>query len=158
MAILKEGNKAPAFHLPDQNGVKHRLSEYKGKWVLIYFYPRDNTPGCTKEACGFRDQFKVSTKLDLVILGVSKDSVASHEKFVSKFDLPFTLLSDPETKMIQAYGAWQKKKNYGREYMGIQRMSYLIDPKGKIRKVYAKVKPAEHADEVLADLTLLSKN
>lgn len=152
---LEVGSKAPAFNLLDQEGNKHALSQYKGKWVLIYFYPKDNTPGCTKEACMIRDNYDDFSKINAVVLGVSKDSVASHEKFATKFDLPFPLLSDEETTMIQAYGAWQKKSMFGKEYMGIQRMSYLIDPKGKIAKVYPKVKPAEHAKQVLEDMNSL---
>ena len=150
--ILEEGSKAPAFNLPDQNGEKHRLSTYRGQWILIYFYPKDNTPGCTKEACAIRDEFPAFTKLKIKVFGVSKDSVASHARFAGKYDLPFTLLSDESLDMLKKYGVWQKKKMAGREYMGIVRMSYLVDPKGKVAKVYRKVKPPEHAGQVLADL------
>jgi len=150
--MLEVGKKAPAFNLPDQDGKKHRLSEYAGKWVLVYFYPKDNTSGCTKEACAIRDDWSGFKKLGAVVLGVSKDSVKSHSNFADKHSLPFTLLSDESTKMIEKYGAWQKKKMAGREYMGIVRISYLVDPKGKIAKVYPKVKPPEHSAEVLADL------
>ena len=150
--MLEAGKKAPAFNLPDQDGNKHRLSDYAGKWVLVYFYPKDNTSGCTKEACAIRDDWSDFRKLGAVVLGVSKDSVKSHRNFADKHSLPFTLLSDESTKMIEKYGAWQKKKMAGREYMGIVRISYLIDPKGKVAKVYAKVKPPEHSAEVLADL------
>ena len=129
--ILKEGTKAPAFDLPDQNGDKHRLSAYKGQWVLVYFYPKDDTPGCTKEACAIRDNFPAFEKLGIKVFGVSKDSVTSHAKFAGKYDLPFTLLSDEELDMLKKYGVWQKKKMAGREYMGIVRMSYLIDPKDR---------------------------
>lgn len=153
--MLQVGTKAPAFNLPDQEGNKHRLSDYKGKWVLLYFYPKDMTPGCTKEACAMRDNKPTFSKLDAVVLGVSKDSPKRHERFVAKHDLNFTLLSDESTDMIAKYGAWQKKKLAGREYMGIVRMSYLIDPKGVVRKVYKKVKPAQHAEEVLNDLKQL---
>lgn len=153
---LKPGIKAPAFELPDQDGKTHRLSDYKGKWILLYFYPKDNTSGCTKEACAIRDEFPSFGKLDAVVLGVSKDSVESHRRFADKHGLPFTLLSDSETKVQQAYGAWGKKKMAGREYMGTFRMSFLIDPKGVIVKVYEKVKPMEHAAEVLEDLRVLS--
>ncbi len=150
--MLEVGKKAPAFNLPDQDGKKHKLSDYSGKWVLVYFYPRDNTSGCTKEACAIRDDWSDFKKLGAVVLGVSKDSVKSHRNFADKHSLPFTLLSDESTKMIEKYGAWRKKKMAGREYMGIVRISYLIDPKGKVAKVYAKVKPPEHSAEVLADL------
>ncbi|MCK4537244.1 MAG: thioredoxin-dependent thiol peroxidase [Candidatus Krumholzibacteria bacterium] len=149
---LKEGTKAPAFNLPDQNGDKHRLSAYKDQWVLVYFYPKDNTSGCTKEACAIRDNFPAFKKLKIKVFGVSKDSVASHARFVDKYELPFTLLSDEGLDMLKKYGVWQKKKMAGREYMGIVRISYLIDPKGKIAKVYPKVKPPEHAEQVLEDL------
>ena len=149
---LKQGNKAPAFSLPDQDGKTRKLSDYKGKWILLYFYPKDNTSGCTKEACAIRDEFPRFGKLDAVVFGVSKDSVESHRRFADKHGLPFTLLSDTEIKVQQKYGAWRKKKMAGREYMGTYRMSYLIDPEGKIAKVYEKVKPAEHAAEVLEDL------
>ncbi len=152
---IVEGAKAPAFHLPDQNGDKHRLSEYRGRWVLIYCYPKDNTSGCTKEACAIRDNFPAFEKLEIKVFGVSKDSVASHARFVEKFSLPFTLLSDEKLDMIKKYGAWRKKKMAGREYMGIVRISFLIDPAGKIARIYSKVKPSEHAEEVLVDLKAL---
>lgn len=152
---LKQGSKAPAFNLPDQDGKMHKLSDYKGKWVLLFFYPKDNTSGCTKEACAIRDEFPRFGKLDAVVFGVSKDSVVSHKKFAGKHGLPFTLLSDSEIEVQKKYGAWRNKKMAGREYMGTYRMSYLIDPGGKIAKVYEKVKPAEHAAEVLEDLEAL---
>jgi peroxiredoxin Q/BCP len=153
---LKPGIKAPEFVLPDQDGKMHRLADYRGKWVLLYFYPKDNTSGCTKEACAIRDEFPRFGKLDAVVLGVSKDSVESHRRFADKHNLPFTLLSDSETKVLKAYGAWGRKKMAGREYMGIFRKSFLIDPKGVIAKVYEKVKPLEHAAEVLEDLKELT--
>jgi len=149
---LKLGDKAPAFTLPDQKGKMHSLKDYKGKWVLIYFYPKDDTPGCTKEACAIRDNYPKFKKLKIQVFGVSADKVAKHEKFADKYDLPFTLLSDEEKTMIKDYGVWGKKKFMGREYMGINRMSFLIDDKGKIAKVYPKVKPADHAEEVLEDI------
>lgn len=149
---LKEGDRAPDFELPDQKGDVHRLADYRGQWVLVYFYPKDDTPGCTKEACAIRDSWPDFEKLKIRVFGVSKDSVASHAKFAGKYDLPFTLLSDESLEMLKAYGAWQKKKMAGREYMGIVRMSCLVDPGGKIAKVYSKVKPAEHAAQVLGDL------
>jgi peroxiredoxin Q/BCP len=150
--MLDIGTKAPAFDLPDQDGKMHKLSDYAGRWVLIYFYPKDNTPGCTKEACAIRDYWSDFGKIGAVVLGVSKDSVKSHRGFADKHRLPFTLLSDESAGMIQKYGAWQKKKMAGREYMGIVRMSYLVDPGGRIAKVYPKVKPPSHAAEVLSDL------
>lgn len=149
---LIAGRKAPAFYLPDQNGEKHRLSDYRGSWVLVYFYPKDNTSGCTKEACGIRDSHPAFEKLGIKVFGVSRDSVESHRKFADRYDLPFTLLSDEKLGMLRKYGVWRKKRMAGREYMGIVRMSFLIDPDGKIAKIYSKVKPAEHAGEVLEDL------
>ena len=153
---LESGAQAPPFSLPDQDGATHALSDYRGKWVLLYFYPKDNTSGCTKEACAIRDEFPRFGKLDAVVLGVSKDSVESHKRFADKHGLPFTLLSDADTRVQQAYGVWGKKKMAGREYMGAFRKSFLIDPEGKIAKVYEKVKPLEHAAEVLEDLRELS--
>ncbi len=150
--MLKVGQLAPAFTLPDQDGVAHTLKDYKGQWVLIYFYPKDDTPGCTKEACALRDEFPAFGKLKAKIFGVSADTVASHKKFATKYKLPFTLLADPEKTMMESYGVWQKKKFMGREYLGIVRSSFLIDPEGKIVKIYEKVNPLTHADEVLADL------
>jgi thioredoxin-dependent peroxiredoxin len=147
--------KAPNFSLPDQKGEIHELSDYKGKWLLIYFYPRDNTPGCTKEACGIRDSFPNFGKLNAKVLGVSKDSIESHKKFAEKFKLPFTLLSDERKEMLKAYVVWKKKKFMGREFMGIVRSSVLVNPQGKIVKIYKTVKPPEHANEVLEDLKLL---
>ena len=149
---MKMGDTAPAFTLPDQDGKEHSLSEYKGSWVLVYFYPRDDTPGCTTEACTLRDHFPKFGKLKAQVFGVSADSVASHKKFAQKFKLPFPLLADPEKKMIRAYGAWGEKHFMGKKYLGIYRNSFLIDPKGKIAKVYEKVKPDVHAEEVLKDL------
>jgi peroxiredoxin Q/BCP len=151
----KQGDRAPAFSLPDQNAEVHDLSDYKGRWVLLYFYPKDNTSGCTKEACAIRDEFPRFGKLDAVVIGVSKDSIESHKRFADRHELPFTLLSDADTEIQKKYGAWRKKKMAGREYMGTCRMSYLIDPNGKIAKIYDKVKPAEHAAEVLRDLESL---
>ncbi len=154
--MITQGVKAPDFSLPDQDGVIHSLKEYKGKWLLIYFYPKDNTPGCTKEACSLRDMFPNFRKNDMAVVGVSADSVASHKKFATAYELPFTLLADTQKEMINAYGVWQKKKFMGREYMGIVRSSFLIDPKGKIVKVYEKVKPEIHGKEVSEDLKQLT--
>lgn len=153
--MLSIGDAAPAFHLADQQGVEHSLSEAMGKWVLIYFYPKDNTPGCTKEACALRDNVPAFNKLDAVVYGVSVDSVKSHGKFAEKYQLPFILLADTEKTMVKEYGVWGKKTFMGREYMGTNRMSFLINPQGKIAKIYEKVKPEVHAEEVLADLRAL---
>ena len=153
---LKAGRKAPDFNLPDQNGDKHKLSTYKGQWVLIYFYPKDDTPGCTKEACAIRDNWGGFKKLKMQVFGISTDAVKKHAKFVDKYDLPFTLLADEEKKVVNKYGVWGLKKFMGREYEGTFRHSFLIDPDGKIAKVYEKVKPAEHAEEVLADRRALA--
>jgi peroxiredoxin Q/BCP len=152
MKFPKVGSVAPGFALPDQNGKTHKLSDYKGKWVLLYFYPRDNTTGCTIEACEIREEFQQFEKIGAVVLGVSADTAESHRKFADKYKLPFTLLSDVEKKAIRGYRVWGKKQFMGRTYMGILRTSFLIDPKGKIAKVYEKVKPKIHAGEVIADL------
>lgn len=152
---LKQGDTAPNFSLPDQDGKTHALKDYRGQWVLLYFYPKDMTPGCTVEACKLRDNYPDFEKIDAVVFGVSADSVARHKKMVEKHNLPFSLLADEEKEMLKAYGVWAKKKMFGREYMGILRNSYLVDPKGKIAKVYEKVKPAVHAKEVLHDLAEL---
>ncbi len=156
MVLPHVGTAAPDFTLLDQNGAEHSLSQYKGQWVLIYFYPKDNTPGCTKQACTLRDAEPAFEKLDAAVLGISGDSVASHKKFVEKFSLPFPLLADFDKKVIKAYGSWGKKKLMGREYMGIFRNSFLISPDGKIAKVYEGVRPEKHAEEVLADIALLT--
>ncbi len=154
---LKEGDKAPAFSLPDQNGETRTLSDYAGKWVLLYFYPKDDTPGCTTEACGIRDNYDAYKKAKIVVLGASVDPVKRHAKFVEKFSLPFTLLADEEKTLVKAYGVWGKKKFMGREYMGIKRWSFLIGPDGRIAKIYEDVKPAAHATEVLADVAAMKK-
>jgi peroxiredoxin Q/BCP len=146
---------APGFTLRDQNGQSHTLSDYKGKWVLLYFYPKDDTTGCTKEACGIRDNFAGFNKLDAVVLGVSPDSVKSHAKFADKYQLPFTLLADEDKQVIERYGVWGPKTFLGKTYEGVLRTSFLIDPQGKIAKVYEKVKPDQHAEEVLEDLKQL---
>lgn len=150
--MLQLNKKASDFSLEDQHGVTHTLSQYLGKKVLIYFYPKDDTPGCTTEACNFRDNYKTLADSGLVVLGVSKDNVKSHKKFAEKYELPFPLLADVDTTMAQAYGVWRLKKFMGREYMGIERMSFLIDEKGKIAKIYEGVKPKEHTQEVAQDL------
>ena len=150
--MLKPNTKAPDFSLPDQDGRMHSLADYKGKWVLIYFYPKDDTPGCTKQACVIRDNLPDFKKLDCVILGISVDSVKSHNKFAKKYKLPFTILADDKKEVVKKYGVWQKKNFMGKSYMGTKRISYLIDPEGKIDKVYPEVKPDDHADEVLRDI------
>ncbi|MGE4159944.1 MAG: thioredoxin-dependent thiol peroxidase [Planctomycetota bacterium] len=154
---LKAGDKAPAFKLPDQNGKIHDLKDYKGQWVLVYFYPKDDTPGCTKEACAIRDAWADYKKEKVQVFGVSADSPASHTKFITKFTLPFTLLADEDKVMVKAYDVWGKKKFMGREYEGIFRHSFLINPEGKIAKIYDEVKPDEHAAEVLADVRAFKK-
>jgi len=149
---LKEGDKAPDFSAPTNGGGTVALAELKGKNVILYFYPKDDTPGCTKEACAFRDDFAAFKKQGAVVLGVSADSVKAHDKFVKKFELPFPLLADEDKKIVEAYGVWGQKSFMGRKYMGIHRVTFLIGPDGKIRKIWPKVKPEEHAEEVLAAL------
>lgn len=149
------GTPAPDFTLPDQDAAEHTLSSYKGKWVLLYFYPKDDTPGCTKEACAIRDADPDLSSLGAVVLGVSADSVKSHKKFAEKYNLQFPLLADEEKKAIEAYGVWGAKKFMGRDYEGILRTSFLINPEGIISKVYESVKPEVHAGEVLTDLKTL---
>ena len=153
----KKGTKAKNFILPDQQGVSHELKSYLGKWVVLYFYPKDDTPGCTVEACQFRDNFPRFKRSQAVVLGVSADAVKKHAKFVTKYELPFTLLADEDKKVVELYGVWAKKKFMGREYMGILRTSFLINPTGKIAKVYEDVKPDGHAEVVLKDIKELSK-
>ena len=150
--MLEIGTKAPDFTLPDQNGNMHSLSEYRGKKVILYFYPKDNTAGCTKQACGFAERYPRFMEKGAVVLGISKDSVASHKKFEEKYGLPFTLLADPELAAIQAYDVWQEKKNYGKTYMGVVRSTYLIDENGKIVKAFEKVKAADNPEQMLGEL------
>ena len=147
--MLKEGDKAPAFKARDADGNQVKLSDFRGEKVVLYFYPRDDTPGCTKEACSFRDSHSKLTRRGIKVLGVSLDSEKSHKKFAAKYDLPFTLLSDPERSVAEAYGTYGEKKFMGRTYMGLHRMTFLIDEKGRIKKIFNKVKPEGHADEVL---------
>ena len=144
------------FSLSDQDGVMHTLSQYKGRWVVLYFYPKDDTPGCTKEACNFRDSIAELQKLNVVVLGVSKDSIKSHKKFAEKYQLNFPLLSDETGAVVETYQAWGKKKFLGKEFEGIFRTTYLINPEGEIQKKYDKVNPAIHADEIILDVTRLS--
>jgi peroxiredoxin Q/BCP len=150
--------KAPNFSLSDQNGKTHSLNDYQGKWIVLYFYPKDNTPGCTKEACSFRDFNQDIKDQGAVILGISKDPVSSHEKFANKFDLNFPILSDEDHKVIEAYGAWGEKSMFGKKYMGTNRYTFIINPEGEIVKEYKKVKPAEHGNQVLSDLEKLQSN
>ena len=147
---LKEGDKAPAFDAATSGGGRLSLADFKGKNVILYFYPRDDTPGCTKEACAFRDDFAAFKKKGAVVLGVSPDSVKSHDKFVTKFKLPFTLLADEDKAIVQAYGVWGEKVFMGRKYLGVYRVTFLIGPDGVIKKIWPTVKPEEHAAEVLA--------
>jgi len=150
------GKKAPAFTLPDQDDRKTKLSDFQGQWVVLYFYPKDNTPGCTTEACEFTDGLKAFEKLNANVLGVSPDSTASHRKFIEKQGLKVTLLSDPERKVLEKYGAYGTKKMYGKEVKGVIRSTYLIDPKGKVAHVWTKVKAAGHAAKVREKLAELA--
>ena len=147
--MLEEGIKAPEFSLPDKDGNIVNLSDFKGKKVILYFYPKDSTPGCTKQACGFRDNFSEYQKLNAVVIGISKDSVKSHTNFASKQNLNFIILSDTELNTIKAYGVWQEKKNYGKVSMGVVRTTYVIDENGVIEKVFKKVKTADNPIDVL---------
>jgi len=146
--LIEENKKAPQFTLPDQTGKKISLKDFKGKKVVLYFYPKDNTPGCTKEACDFRDSIEDFKKIKAVVLGVSPDSIESHKKFAEKYDLPFPLLSDPEKKVLNKYGVWKEKSMYGRKYMGVERTTVVIDENGKIMKIFPKVKVKGHVDQV----------
>ena len=150
--MLEIGTKAPDFSLPDQNGNVHTLEEYRGKKVILYFYPKDNTPGCSKQACGFGELYPQFVEKGAVVLGVSKDSVASHKRFEEKYGLPFTLLSDTELSCIQAYDVWKEKKMYGKVSMGVVRTTYLIDENGIIEKAYDKVKAADNPAQMLGEL------
>lgn len=153
--MLEVGEAAPAFTLESDTGETVRLADFRGRRVVLYFYPKDDTSGCTKEACGFRDEREAYENRDVTVLGVSPDDVASHVKFRDKYDLNFPLLADPDHAVAEAYGAWGKKKLYGREYEGVLRSTFLIGPDGDIEKIYRKVKPAEHAAEILEDLDSL---
>ncbi len=147
--MLEIGTKAPTFELPDQNGEIHTLEEYKGKKVVLYFYPKDNTAGCTKQACGFGDLYPHFQEKGAVVIGISKDSVASHKKFEAKYGLPFTLLSDTELSAIQAYDVWKEKNMYGKKTMGVVRTTYLIDEEGVIEKAFGKVKAVDNPKQML---------
>ena len=150
---ISAGVEAPDFTLSDETGTQRKLSDYRGKPVVLYFYPKDDTPGCTAEACSFRDDYSAYRKAGVVILGVSPDSPKKHTKFKEKYSLPFTLLADEDHKICELYGVWGRKKFMGREYDGVFRTTFLIDPKGQILKVFEDVKPAEHSKEVLAVLS-----
>lgn len=152
MSELKIGDRAPDFTLNDQDNNKVRLKDFRGKFVILYFYPKDETPGCTQEACDFRDYSKDFERMNVVILGLSKDSEASHTKFIDKYGLPFSLLSDPDTKTMQRYGVWKEKNMMGKIGMGVIRSTFIIDPIGKIHNIYPKVKVAGHVAAVLKDL------
>lgn len=150
--MLEIGTKAPDFTLSDQDGKSHSLSDYRGTKVILYFYPKDNTAGCTKQACGFRDRYPQIREKGAVVLGVSKDSVKSHKNFEEKQQLPFTILSDEDATVIQLYDAWKEKSMYGRKYMGTERTTYLISEDGVILKAYGKVKAADNPQQMLEDL------
>jgi peroxiredoxin Q/BCP len=149
---IQANDQAPDFSLPDENGTLHKLSEYKGKVVVLYFYPKDDTSGCTTEACGFRDQYHEYTEAGVTVIGVSPDSTISHSKFKAKYNLPFTLLADEGHKVCELYGVWGRKISMGREYDGVFRTTFLIGPDGKIKKVFESVKPDGHSAEILAAL------
>lgn len=152
IGLIEPGKPAPAFHLPDQDANKHRLSQYKGQWVVLYFYPKDATPGCTTQACGFRDAQAELQKRDAVVLGISSDPEASKAKFAAKQGLNFPILADEGAKVCEKYGVWQEKSMYGRTFMGVVRTTYLINPAGKVVKRFDKVKVKQHTQEVLAAL------
>ena len=155
--MLAVGTKAPAFTLPDQNGNMHSLEDYRGRKVILYFYPKDNTSGCTKQACGFSERYPQFTEKGVEVLGVSKDSVESHKKFEEKYGLAFTLLADPERKVLEAYDVWKEKKNYGKVSMGVVRTTYLIDENGVIIRANDKVKAAEDPEKMLDDAVRIAK-
>ena len=147
--MLEIGQMAPAFTLPDQEGREHSLSDFLGKKVVLYFYPKDNTPGCTRQACAFGAAYGEYQKLGVEVIGISRDSVASHERFAQKFELPYLLLSDPERQAIEAYGVWREKKNYGKVTMGVLRSSFLIDEEGRLEAILEGVKPDTNAAQIL---------
>ena len=153
--MLENNTKAPDFTLPDEQGNFISLSSFLGKKVVIYFYPKDNTPGCTKQACAFKASFDVYRKKDIVVIGISKDSSKSHQKFKEKYELPFILLSDVDHEVMEAYDVWKEKKLYGKTYMGVTRSTYIIDEQGKIIKSYEKASPDKNATDILNDLTAI---
>lgn len=150
MAILTQGSLAPDFRLTDQHGNTVQLSDFRGRWVVLYFYPKDMTPGCTQEACSFRDLYADFEQEGIVVLGISTDDVQSHRHFADRYELPFPLLADTEHSVSEAYGAWRKKQMYGKVFWGVDRITYLIRPDGTVHHVFTKVKPASHGDEVLS--------
>lgn len=147
--VLSEGAKAPGFELQDSEGKIHKLSDYAGETIVVYFYPKDDTPGCTKEACSFRDSYADFKKAGVTIIGISPDKVESHKKFKEKYALPFTLLADPDHAVCEAFGVWGLKKSFGREYEGVFRTTFVIGPEGEIKRVFENVKPSDHSQEVL---------
>lgn len=149
--------KAPDFHLPDEHGVMHSLADYAGRWLVLYLYPEDDTPLCTVEACGFRDNYAQLQEAGLEVVGISRDSVASHERFAHKYGLNFTLLSDESKEVLEAYGAWGLKKSYGREFMGTRRKTFLINPRGEIVKEYARVISKVHPAQILEDFADINR-
>jgi len=151
--MVEEGRPAPDFTLRDARGRPVRLRDFRGRSVVLYFYPKDNTAGCTTEACGFRDDHNAYAERNAVIIGISPDDTASHARFSEKYGLPFILLADPDHKVADAYGVWKKKHNYGRTYWGIERTTFLIDPQGRVSRIFRRVRPAGHSAEVLAALT-----
>jgi len=153
--MIEAGQPAPDFTLPDQNGDLITLSKLKGKPIVLYFYPKDDTPGCTREACDFRDGYSAFKKAGATILGISPDDTSSHAKFAEKFKLPFTLLSDEGAKTCQAYGVWKEKNMYGKKYLGVERTTFVIDAQGMVRRVFPKVKVEGHADKVLEAIQAL---
>lgn len=150
--MLEVGTKAPEFTLPDQNGEMHSLADYRGKKVILYFYPKDNTAGCSKQACGYSERYPQFVEKGAVVLGISKDTVASHKKFEEKYGLAFTILADPEREVIEAYDVWKEKKSYGKVSMGVVRTTYLIDEEGIIVKAFGKVKAADDAEKMLGEV------
>ena len=152
--MLKVGDRAPEFALADKDGREVKLSDFAGRRVVLYFYPKDNTPGCTRQACAFAGAYDIFEENNVAVIGISKDSAASHARFAEKYELPFVLLSDPELKAIQAYGVWQEKKNYGKVSMGVVRTTFIIGPDGVIEKVMPKVKPDTNAEEIIEYLGL----
>lgn len=152
---VEQNKPAPTFSLKDQSGTTHKLQDYQGSWVVLYFYPKDDTPGCTTQACDIRDQWSAFKQKDITVLGISPDTVESHAKFAEKYDLPFTLLADPDKEVSKLYGAWQEKNMFGKLGMGIQRSTVLIDPEGRVAKVYKRVQAKKHAETVLKDLSQL---
>ena len=151
--MLKAGEKAPSFKLQDSEGKVHSLEEYQGKTIVVYFYPKDDTPGCTKEACSFRDDYSAFKEAGVEIIGISPDTIESHQKFSEKYDLPFTLLADPDHKVSEAYEVWGQKKSFGREYEGVFRTTFIIGPESKIKRVFENVKPSDHSQEVLGEVS-----